>query len=66
PISPPVERTQPAWGDQSVSTGLASYKDGGHFVAFEDDQAQDLYRDFLCSAVFDNPTIGLPAIPECQ
>ncbi len=66
PISPPVERTLPAWGGQSVSTGLASYVDGGHFVAFEEDQAQDLYRDFLCSAVFDAPTIGLPAIPQCQ
>jgi hypothetical protein len=66
PIYPPVERTQPAWGEQSVSTGLASYVDGSHFVAFESDEAQDLYRDFLCSAVYDNPTIGLPAIPECH
>lgn len=65
-ISPPVSATQPAWGDQSVSTGMASYENGGHFVAFESDPAEDLYRDFLCSAIHGNPTIGLPAIPECQ
>ena len=40
-----------------VTGGLVQYSDNGHFTVFNDVQAARQYRDFLSSALYDEPTI---------
>lgn len=58
PVSSPVLRSIPAWGEQSVTSGMASYSGRGHFVIFELSEAASLYKEFLEGAVAGEPEIG--------
>lgn len=52
-----------AWDGEAVSTGLLQYPDHGHFVIFEDEGAQAVYRGFLAGAVDGDPVIAAPPGP---
>lgn len=50
----PFEENIVGFDGGEVTAGLAQFADVGHFAIYEDDDAKDLYRDFLESAAYDD------------
>jgi hypothetical protein len=56
-VESPVSQNIEAWDQSQVTGGLAQYSDQGHFAVFDDIDAARRYRDFLSSALYDQPII---------
>ena len=56
-VEAPTTANVEGWNGTMVTGGLVQYSDNGHFTVFNDFQAARQYRDFLSSALYDEPTI---------